>query len=291
MTPGVMAARFLAASPSRSGALLGAGVGAAVGGLRADAGENRAQAAWHGALRGGALGAVAGTANRVYRDARLLDPSLRGQAAIGASFRRVGQGVKNFGRRQLYGLTGVGDPDAIGMAGKATAARRAQLLEARMHDEVRRAPRAAGGAIRERAAREIANVRDAGAKSQALQDAGVTSLPGIAKALATKGRRVGALKAMGRSVADGPGGLAWAAGVPLAVSAPSLMKGDETAAGGLSTRRKLLNLGTSIGTGVAFGGLPLVPQMVAGVGTDLALNRLGTRRPQREQASISGGIQ
>lgn len=286
MNPGVAAARFLTASPGRT-ALIGAGVGAAANALRAAPGESRGAAAFRGALAGGALAGGAAGVGRAYRDTRLLRPDLRTGAAVGATAKRLGAGVANFGKRQVHGLTGAFDHDAIGMAGNATAARRAELLGARMGDELKHAPAGRADAVRKSYQGQIAGTLQEGRASQSLADAGITTVPGIARSLWGSKTRGSALRAMGRSITDGPGGAALSLGAPAALAAPSLLRGDESAAGGLTRGQKARNLGINVATGAAFGGLPLAAQMAAGIGTDIAVGRLG----RRGVATVPGGAQ
>jgi hypothetical protein len=276
MNPGVLAARYLSAG---NGAALGAGVGAIAGGLRSpQEGGSRLRGALGGAARGAVVGAAAGGLGRGYQDTRLLNPGMSAVGAVGGTAKRMGQGISNFGKRQVYGVTGRGDPNAIGMAGNATSGRKIDLLERRRDHALRGSPSKDHMAIRQKAEATIAGERRSGVASQELQDAGVTSIPGIAKGLMSKDKRGLALRAMGKSLTAGPGGLAMGLGVPVAMSAPSLAKGDESATGGLTTGQKVRNLGLNVASGAALGGLPIVSQAVMGTGIDAVLSRIGKRR-------------
>ena len=71
-------------------------------------------------------------------------------------------------------------------------------------------------------------------------------------------------RAMWRHSTGGGGRMAAAAavGVPLAFSAPGLMRGDESDEGGPTLKRKLLMTGAGIAGGIATAGLPIVPQQL-----------------------------
>lgn len=290
MNPGIAAARFLSADPMRT-AVMGAGVGAVAGGLRRPAeGQSRLRNAAIGGLGGAAVGAVGGGLGRAYRDTRLLTPGLSGAAAIPATARRLGGEVKNFGKRQIHGLTGKYDPDAIGMAGNVQAGRKTDLIRKRMDDELAHAPAARHARIKELHEAEIASELQAGRSSQELMDAGVTNLRGMGKALMTPGKRGPAFRAMGRAMINGPGGAAMSLGVPALALGPSLMRGDESATGGPTTGKKLRDAALMVGSGAAFGGLPLIPQMLAGSATEAGLRSLGHLRNRNAPRPVRGSM-
>lgn len=292
MSVGIQAARFLTSSPQRT-ALLGAGVGAAAGALRApQEGQTRGQAMLGGAIRGGALAGGAAALGRGYRDTRLLNPTMSATQAIGGTAKRMGEGLSRFGKRQIHGVTGAFEHDAIGMAGNARSAEKVHLLERRMADELAHAPAHKADAIRKGFQGQIAGEQASGRASQALADAGITTLPGTVRALADGSRRGAAFRAMGKSITDGPGGAVMSLGVPLAFTAPTLLRGDESAIGGQTMRQKALGLGVNIGTGMAFGGLPMIPQMAAGIGTDAAVGWAGKKlkNPPHMHGDVPAGI-
>lgn len=274
MNPALQAARYLSSSPIR-GAALGAGVGALRGAVAApQEGETKGHAMLGHALRGAAVGGLAGGLARTYRDTRLLNPALSAARALPATAQRIGTSMANFGKRQIHGTTGHFDHDAIGMAGNATAAKRVDLLKRRFADETKGL---SGGKLEAAAKAHQGDVKStltAGRNSQQLADAGVTSIPNAARALRDPKKRGLALRAMGKSVTSGAGGAAMAVGLPAALSAPSLLRGDESAQGGPSMRRKLVGLGAQVGIGAMVGGLPIVPQMIAGGVMDSASRRV-----------------
>jgi hypothetical protein len=288
MSVGVNAARWLTQSPGRT-ALLGAGVGAAARGATAEEGQ-RGNAMFTGALQGAAVGGAVGGAGRMFRDTKLIakdkGKDLTNMQAAGATLGRMAKGVKRFGQRQLYGTTGIGDPNRIGMAGTEAAKRQNRLTSLRMGDEIAHAPGNREEIVRQGLATQTANTAH-GVRAQALQDAGVTSFPGMAKALVSKDRRGAAFRAMGRTLKDGPGGLAMGVAAPLAFSAPSLLRGDESATGGPTLGHKLTRAGGNLATGVAFGGLPIIPQIAAGVGTDLGIDRAFKRKQSPQQDALA----
>jgi hypothetical protein len=181
-------------------------------------------------------------------------------------------------------MTGHFDHDAIGMAGNVSATKKVELLKKRFADELKDIKPEARHMAQKDHYRDVQGTLSAGRASEKLREAGITTLPGIAKAMKEPGKRGLALRAMGNSVTAGTGGAAMAVGVPLAMNAPSLMKGNEEATGGSSMKRKLTGLGLSIGTGSLVGGLPLIPQMVAGTALDTASQR-AARGKRREVQS------
>lgn len=238
-----------------------------------------------GALRGGALAGGAAALGRGYRDTRLLNPAMGAGSAVVGTAKRIGGGLANFGKRQIHGLTGAFDRDAIGMAGNASAAKKVDLLGRRTADELKHAPTARHAGIQKAHDAAVKGTLEEGRGSQALADAGITTLPGIAKSLSSSKTRGTALRAMGKSVTDGSGGVAMSLGVPLAMAAPSLAKGDETATGGMSMGKKVRNIGINAATGAAFGGLPIIPQLATGIATDYGLGRIAKARAARAGAS------
>lgn len=114
--------------------------------------------------------------------------------------------------------------------------------------------------------------------------AGITNLPGIAKGLVRQPKET--LKAVGReALSGGRTGLALGVGVPVALAAPDLAHGDESAQGGRSLRQKVVNLGSGIVGGTLTAGVPVVPQLIGSTGIDVVSNRvLGGRRQLRAQA-------
>lgn len=267
--------RYLTSSPMR-GAALGAGIGAASRAVQTPAeGQSRGGAMLQGAVRGAALGGLASGAGRAYRDTRLLRPELGAAAAVPATARRVGTEIANFGRRQVHGFTGHYNPDAIGMGGNAAAGKQVDLLKRRAMDEVRHNPNRAEELLGT-AQREITDTLAKGRKEQSLQDAGITSVRGIVRAMRDPNQRSTALRAMGSTLTSGagPGGAAMALGVPVAMAAPSLARGDESAVGGQTVGQKVKGLGAGMLAGAAVGGLPLIPQIVAGGALDAGAKRL-----------------
>jgi hypothetical protein len=272
------AARFVTDSSGR-GALVGAGVGAASGAVKAKAEGGDAGDAVRGAIVGGlggaALGGVAGGAGRAYRDTRLLDPALTATSAIGATAKRMGQGVSNFGRRQLHGVTGAYSdrPGEIGLRSSGTAAKKVDLAERRLQDRLvgSRSPQQSLD-LHKKFQQEKKHLLEEGQRGDSYLKAGITSLPGLAKGLATAPKKT--VKALWNEATSGSRlGVAASTGLPLALAAPGLAAGDESAQGGLSVRQKMTRLGTGLAGGLLTGGLPIVPQMATGLAIDLAGDR------------------
>lgn len=114
--------------------------------------------------------------------------------------------------------------------------------------------------------------------------AGVTSLPGIAKGLVRRPKET--IKAVGReAMSGGRTGLALGVGLPVAFAAPDLAHGDESAQGGRSMRQKLVNVGSGVVGGALTAGVPVLPQMIGSTGVDVVSNKLlgGRKRPARIQ--------
>ena len=285
------AARWLSESPART-ALLGAGVGAAHGVLtRGD--ESAGSAAMKGGIRGAAIGGAGGMLGRSYRDTRLLNPTLSGAEAVGATAKRVGEGIKNFGKRQLHGFTGAYEDRAsqIGLRSTGEADRRIELLKLRQADV-----KSHGGLtdkVKKDFAEKILSLHEwCRGGDQALRS-GITSIPGVIGNLAT--RPIHTAKALGRSVTGGSGaqGMALGLGLPLAISAPDLAKGDESARGGRTMRQKLVGAGSGLAGGMLTAGMPIIPQIVGSSAVDsIASRQFGGKRLARAshdagQASVN----
>ncbi len=284
---GTQTARFLSRSPG-TGMMLGAGVGAAAGGLKTpQEGQSRLGNAFWGGVGGATVGGGAGSFARNFRDAKLLaaadgGKTLTNMQAAGGALRRMGGGISNFTKRQIHGVTGAFDHDAIGMAGNATSARKVKLLNLREADELAHAPAARHDAIKADFKGQVDAELKAGRGAQELADAGLTTAPGLVRALAKGETRGRAVKAMGKAMLYGPGGWKATVAAPLALSVPGLLKGDETATGGQSMGQKVVGLGTMLGTGAVFGGMPIIPQMVAGEAVTRGANRLVRPRPSQQ---------
>lgn len=235
-----------------------------------------------GAARGGLMGAAAGGLARGYRDTRLLSPELGAAAAVPATARRIGAGITNFGKRQVHGFTGKFDPDAIGMQGNTAAGAKAKLLNRRALDEIKHNPEQATALLGANQ-KEIETTLASGRQGQALRAAGVTNLKDMVGALRDPSRRGGALHAMGTTLTSGggPGGAALALGAPLAMSAPTLLRGDESAHGGATLGQKVRGVGLNVAAGGLTGGLPILPQMVVGGAFDAGTRRLSGSKVER----------
>lgn len=289
----VRAGRFLSESPART-ALLGAGAGA-VGGAASSGEGDRLGGAVRGALGGAALGGAVGGAGRAYRDTHLLSntPLTAGQAVLGTA-KRLGEGVKRFGRRQIHGLTGAyADPAATGIRSSHVAKEQANLLEKRLADRLKdvKDPLHAEK-LREGVKKQIEGVHAEGAAGDAALKAGITSLPGVVRGLASKDRRAGTVKALGHAMTGGAGlmsvGGALGVGLPAAVGVHDLSRGDESATGGRTIAQKAMNLGTNVGVGALTGGLPLGAQMLVGSAADAAGQKLVSPKWRRSHHSVVG---
>lgn len=101
--------------------------------------------------------------------------------------------------------------------------------------------------------------------------AGITSIPGLVKGLTSAPGAT--VKHLGHAATGGTRFGTAMAVAPLAFEAPSLMRGDESAEGGLSMKRKLLGTGARTATNIALGGLPLLPGLAVGLGADLLTDK------------------
>lgn len=279
----VRAGRFLSESPGRT-ALLGAGLGAAAGAATADEGD-RLHGALRGALGGAAVGGAAGGAGRAYRDTHLLSPTpLSTGQAIAGTAKRLGEGVVRFGKRQIHGLTGAfADPAQTGIRSSVEAARKTDLVQKRLADRLKDvSDPAKAQKLREAAHSEVSRLKEWGEQGDRALKAGVTSLPGVVRGLATKGKRLETVKALGHEMTGGGGlmsmGGALGVGLPLATGAADLARGDESAQGGRTLAQKAVNVGTNVGMGALTAGMPFGAQMIAGSAADALGQRLVTPR-------------
>jgi len=291
-------ARWLTDSGALKGALVGGGVGGVGNAARAAyQGEDSRgilRAGLGGAVGGATLGAAGGGLGRKFRDVRLLDPTLSAGAAAKATVGSVGQGIKNFGKRQVHGITGAykGQASEIGLGGTAAANKQVALERLRRADRLKGVvnnPKAQAK-IWDETAKRNKELLEKGVRQQAALDAGVTSLRGIGQGMATKPKET--LKAMWEhNAGKGFSGKAMGLGVPAALMAPELAKGDESATGGKSLTQKLMNTGAMVGGSVAFGGVPIVGNLI---GWDAAsrLSNLpfrGKKKPVLTQQPVQTG--
>lgn len=305
------AGRFIAHNPV-SMAGIGAGLGAAAGvGREALRGGDQPKNYLGAGLRGAAVGGLAGGAlsgvGRATHDTMLLNPELKGVGDIAkATAGRMGQGISNFAQRQFHGLTGYGSGDKayldrIGMAGEHSAAQKMKLLNLRAEDELGHhlkqvqgikdpLDRTKGYVEHLQKQRNVGNelaaqgraIQNEGAVGQRFQELGMTSVPGAVKGMVTNPRE--ASKAIWNQMRQGGSlGVVAGVGVPAALAANDLRKGDESATGGRPLGQKALSHGVNIGSGLLLGGVPMLPGAIAG-GLAEAATRLGNRLSPARQA-------
>lgn len=273
--------RFIAHNPIGT-AGIGAGLGAAANvGREALSGrpdKNYLGAAVQGAAAGGVLGGATGGIARAARDTMLLRPELKGGVAVAkGTAQRLGEGVANFGHRQLHGLTGYGSKDQayldrIGIMGGNTSLKHNRLGNLRAEDMARHNP-ANAEKIFSDAAGAARGVAEEGAVGDRMRSLGMTSVPGSAKAFATNPRE--ASRAIWDQARTGGAlGVGAAVGLPLVSSAHSLSKGDESAQGGHTMGEKVLRTGANLGS-FALGGVPIIPNMIAGGVAESLAGRAG----------------
>lgn len=275
----------VAVSGAGSGAGVGAGIGAAAGaaqGLANSEEGGRTTAALNGALQGGILGGAAGATvgglGRGVRDAKLLYAD---KSTPGAIATHLGSGVRRFGGRFRHGITGHGDAGALGMPSSTESARRIDLLKRRADADIAFNP-AAREKVTKGLATETESLTSAGVAGDKAIKAGVTNLPGVVRGLATNPRETG--RGLYHAMAGGGGAplaLGMGVGLPIALEAPSLARGDESATGGLTTTQKALRLGSRVGSGVLTAGMPIVPGMLAGMTSDVLTDKALSIKPPR----------
>lgn len=256
------------------GGLVGSGAGAALGAGSALAqGEDLGTAARRGiagGVAGGALGAAGGAAGRAVRDTKLLDPSLSSGQAVAETAKRVGGHIKNFGRRQLHGFTGAGDPRSMGFRSGELAAKKQHVERLRYLDDVKHEGPSFKRFVSHK--ERMKDLAEEGARGDRAIEAGVTSIPGVVKGLAKNPK--GTAKALWEETTGGSRlGAIGATAVPVAMTLPELAQGDESERGGLSRKQKLMRLGVGVGSGIATGGLPIIPALAADTLVDRAAHR------------------
>lgn len=321
--PGLLATagRYIAHNPLTV-AGIGAGLGAAGNvareALSGKSEKNYLGAGIQGAAVGGLAGAGVGGIGRAARDVQLLHPEISGakDLAVGTA-KHLGEGISNFAQRQVHGLTGYGSKDKayldrIGIAGHAEAGREARLMNLRAGDEMKSMwDRGMAQHTKQTAAGDtfgaaqthldllknqhqmetglekgVSAVHDAGSAGQRFQDLGMTSIPGAIKGMAQNPGE--ASKAIWNQLrAGGTAGAALGVGVPTAIAARDISRGDESAHGGRTVGQKVLSAGANMGGGLLFSGVPVVPQMVAGGLADNAANRLGRALAPASRTSVA----
>jgi hypothetical protein len=109
---------------------------------------------------------------------------------------------------------------------------------------------------------------------------GITSIPGLARGLTSAPKET--LRHVGREAfSGGKAGLALGVGLPVALAAPDLSRGDESATGGRTMRQKLVGFGSNVVGGTLTAGVPIVPQIIGGGVIDGVANRvLGGKRKE-----------
>lgn len=202
-----------------------------------------------------------------------MAPGLSAAGAVRQVAGDAGRGLVNFGKRTVHGLTGAFDPRQIGMHSGQSAEREVKLLQAR-HNAI--APHLDAKSLAKHEgslASDIASARATGAAGERAINAGVTSIPGVVRGLASSKTRGATARELGHQMTGGAllsvGG-ALGVGVPTAIAAGDLVKGDESGQGGLTVGQKLRHHAASIGVGGLTAGLPLGAQFVAGSLTDAA---------------------
>ena len=281
---------------------IGAGLGAAAGVGREMMKAPEERSYLGGALRGAAVGGIAGGATHLggsaMRNTMLLRPELQGAGSIAkATAGRVGTDASNMMQRQFHGLTGYGTKDhayldRIGVAGTHSADKSIDLAHRRFMDAM-----SAGGYARSKpnvvrdylglnsdpvaSAHEAEHgMREAGAAAQRLRDLGMSSAPGSVKAMVTNPRE--ASKALWNQMAGSGGAPAAAMAVggtalPAVLGARDIARGDESATGGQTVGEKVMRTGAQVGTGALFAGLPMGAMSAAGMGVENLAARLGRR--------------
>lgn len=291
------AGHYLRQSPLRT-ALMGAGAGAA-GGAALNS-EDRMSGALYGAALGGAVGGAGSGVARVARDTELLaGRKLTAKELASGTAKRISEGAKALVKRQVHGLTGAyADPAKSRIRSSVEAARRKELLEARLLDDLAHAKNPAHAEkIKAKAEKARKSLAEWGAAGDRALKSGITSLPGVAKGLAKSKTRKETLGAIKDEMIGGPGsgGLARAGmigvgiGLPGAAGVADIAKGDESAQGGRTVGQKAMNLATNLGVGTLTIGLPIGSQMIASTGADILGQKLVSPRWARSHRSLADG--
>ncbi len=268
----VRALRWMTNSASR-GAVVGAGAGALHGAATASPEDGKLRGAVRGAIGGGVLGAGLAHAGRSVRDVKLLNPSMSHGQAAGQTLRNAGTQIKNFGKRQVHGVTGAYDPANIGMNSSIANAREMKLMPLRRADQLAHGEKAPSS---KNLRQGLHDLREQSARGDANIGAGITSIPGIAKGLVEHpGKTLGAMK--NEALSGGAMGKALAA-VPLAQGAYELSHGDESASGGRSIKQKLVSTATNTLGGAAMVGMPMIPQLLGAAALESGARRLTSGR-------------
>lgn len=273
-----------ATSGTGGGAAVGGGLGAVGNVIReskkddSEGPKNYLGAAVKGGLTGAAVGGTVGGVGRLSRDERLLHQygGLLKRKPLGAGetakrvVKRMGRNVKNFGERQVHGLTGYRFKGDSGLPGKETLKRQLDVMRVRTIDALRKAPdKATKKQILERASKDTKELMERAVEGQKLLDKGLTSAPGVAKGLVTKPKDTAKALLYERGKIR-PG----MAALPLAFAAPELARGDESEYGGKTMGQKLINAGTDVGATFALRGLPILPGIAAWQAADLGTRKL-----------------
>lgn len=292
------AASRVAQGGARSGAITGAAGGAALNvGREALSGKedkNYLGAALHGAALGGAAGGALGHAGRTAKDLQLgfsgragaqVGKNLQGAQLAKETAKELGHQAKQFGQQQIHGFTGGGKGRAgeIGLKGKEWGARQTELLKARQAQELAGATPAAAAKIKGGYAKKLKTVAEDAATGQSKIDTGVDNLAGVAKGLwnkGTRGKTLGAIKEHG--IGASTGAKLMSVGIPGALTAADLAKGDESAQGGRSIGQKLVGGAVDMGTGVLTGGMGMLPSMAAYTAASTVADKaMGVGKPGR----------
>lgn len=277
MRPGVVTGLRHATRTPAGSAASGAAMGSAANIGREAASDREDKNYLAAGLQGGLFGAAAGGAAGRARDISLMT----GKRGIGLATefgKQTGSGVKNFGLRQLHGATGYVPKQGlgrIGVAGKTTARREAMLKSRRASQRARDLPEADQKKLMDRTNQEVRDILRRGRHDQEMQDLGLTSIPGVARGLFRNPKDTS--KAVWRHNVGkgGPGGVAMGVGLPAAVSAPDLMRGDESDRGGRGMGQKLMSAGGLVAGSMLTSGIPIVPQAAAVTGIDVGSAQVG----------------
>jgi hypothetical protein len=130
-------------------------------------------------------------------------------------------------------------------------------------------------------------VKETATEAQSRIDTGIDNIPGAIGGLLNKDKRKatwGAMKQHGMGASTSAKMMS--VGIPVGMTAMDLSKGDESSQGGRSIGQKMVGGAVDLGTGIATGGMGIVPSMAAFTAASAGADKLmGVKgAPKAEEA-------
>jgi hypothetical protein len=280
--PSILPAR-LSSVLSSAGALggIGAGVGGVAGAVHGGVKNYRAAKAEGADTRGALLHGAMGAAGGVGKGA-VIGAGIGGVAGAGASLANAGKAeamraaltdrsaFARFGQRQVHGVTGAVPQGGLGQL-KMDAADRAEQLK-HLTDRLKADPNSMQPGIIDRArgldaktvgAKALERAQQSASASQAAQDAGLTSVPGLVKSLVKSPTETARL-AWNHQM-HGADGVTKAMMATSGIGVAQTMANREEGEGRLHHAGRVAGSAAGAGLGILTGGMPQMTQM--GLGT------------------------